>query len=69
MKKVYVAIGVDIIHHGHINVIEEARKLGSITVGLMSDKALVCYKRPPLLTYAQRRRVIENIKGVDRVVP
>ena len=69
MKKVYVAIGVDLIHHGHINIIEKARKLGEVTVGLMTDKALVCYKRPPLLTYAQRKKVIENIKGVDVVVP
>ena len=69
MKKVYVTIGVDIIHHGHINIIEQARKLGEVTVGLMTDKALVCYKRPPLLTYAQRKKVIENIKGVDVVIP
>ncbi|MBS3127844.1 phosphoenolpyruvate mutase [Candidatus Woesearchaeota archaeon] len=69
MKKVYVSMGTDIIHHGHINIIETARKLGEVTVGLMSDEAIASYKRLPLLSYLQRKKIIENIKGVKNVVP
>ena len=65
MKKVYVGMSSDVIHHGHINIIEEGRKLGDVTVGLLTDKAIASYKRVPLLSYEQRKRIIENsgIKG------
>ena len=69
MKKVYAAMGTDILHHGHINIIETARRFGDITIGLMTDKALANYKRLPLLSYEQRKKIIENVKGVVKVVP
>lgn len=69
MKKVYVAMGTDIIHHGHIKIIEEARKLGEVTIGLLTDKAIASYKRIPLLSYEQRKKIIENIRGVKEVIP
>src|SRR3989344_7675939 len=69
MKKVYVSMGIDILHHGHINIIETARKLGEVTIGLMTDKALASYKRLPFLSYEQRKKIIENIKGVKEVIP
>ena len=69
MKKVYVGMSTDVLHHGHINVIETARKLGEVTVGLLTDKAIASYKRVPLLSYDQRKSIIENIKGVKEVIP
>ena len=69
MKKVYVGMSTDIIHHGHINIIETARKLGEVTVGLLTDEAIASFKRVPLLSYQQRKRIIENIKGVKEVIP
>ena len=30
-KKVYVGMSVDLIHEGHINIIKEAAKLGTVT--------------------------------------
>ena len=69
MKKVYVAMSTDILHHGHINIIEEARKLGEVTVGLLTDEAIAAYKRLPLLPYEQRKKIIENINGVKNVIP
>jgi len=68
MKKVYVAIGTDIIHHGHINIIETARKLGEVTIGLLTDKAIAAYKRVPLISYENRKKIVENITGVAHVV-
>lgn len=69
MKKVYVGMSADLVHPGHINIIKEATKLGEVTVGLLTDKAIASYKRLPFLTYEQRKIVVENIKGVQNVVP
>jgi phosphoenolpyruvate phosphomutase len=66
---VYVGMSADLIHPGHINVLEKAAALGSVTVGLLTDSAVASYKRLPHMTYDQRRIVVENLKAVDRVVP
>lgn len=68
MKKVYVGMSADLIHPGHLNIIKEAEKLGRVTVGLLTDKAIASYKRLPYMTYEQRKTVIENIKGVYDVI-
>ena len=65
MKKVYVGMSADIIHPGHINIIKETAKLGEVTIGLLTDKAIASYKRLPFLTYEQRKSVIEQVKGED----
>jgi phosphoenolpyruvate mutase len=65
---VYVAMSADIIHPGHLNIIQEARKLGDVIVGILTDTAIASYKRLPYLTYDQRKEIVENIKGVTRVV-
>lgn len=71
MKKnfVYIGLTADTIHHGHINLIENARKYGEVIVGLLTDKAVSDYKRLPLLTFEQRKKILINIKGVHQVVP
>lgn len=69
MKKVYVGMSADIIHHGHLNIINEAAKLGTVTVGLLTDAAIASYKRLPFLSYEHRAIVVSNIKGVDKVIP
>ena len=65
---VYVGMSADLIHHGHINIIMEARKLGKVVVGLLTDEAIASYKRVPLLNFEQRKMVIENLAGVERVI-
>ncbi len=69
MKKVYVGMAADYLHVGHINIINEAAKYGEIIIGLLTDEAIASYKRVPVTTYEQRKKVIENIKGVAKVVP
>ena len=68
MKSVYVGLSADILHPGHINIINESKKLGKVIIGLLTDKAISSYKRLPYLNYEQRKAVVENIKGVDKVV-
>jgi len=67
-KKVYVGMSADLIHPGHLNIIKEAAKLGDVTIGLLTDKAIASYKRLPALKYEQRKLIIESIKGVVEVV-
>ena len=69
MKEVYVGMSADLIHPGHINLLKESAKLGNITIGLLTDKAIASYKRLPYMNYDQRKEVIDNIKGVVKVIP
>ena len=68
-KTVYVGMSADLVHPGHLNIVNEAAKLGEVTVGLLTDRAIASYKRLPYMAFDQRREVIEAIKGVSRVVP
>jgi phosphoenolpyruvate phosphomutase len=68
IKKVYVAMSADLIHPGHLNIINEAQKYGQVIIGLLTDKAIASYKRLPVLTFKQRKTIIQNIKGVSEVV-
>src|SRR3989338_4037 len=67
-KTVYVGMSADLIHHGHLNIINKGRELGYVIVGLLTDEAIASYKRLPLIPYEQRKIIVENIKGVDEVV-
>lgn len=69
MKTVYLGMIGDIMHPGLINIIEQGAKYGELIIGLFTDKAIATNKRLPYLTYEQRKRVVENIKGVSRIVP
>ena len=69
MSDVYVGMCADLIHHGHLNIIKEAKKYGYVIVGLLTDSAIASYKRLPALSYKERKIVVENIVGVGRVVP
>ena len=66
---VYVAMAADIIHLGHINIIETATKLGPVVIGLLTDEAIRSYKRQPIISWEQRRKVITSVKGVSIVIP
>ena len=67
-KKVYVGMSADLVHPGHMNILKEAAKLGDVTVGLLTDKAIASYKRMPFMSFELRKDVIENIKGVSSVI-
>ena len=67
-KIVYVPMGADIIHSGHLNILKHAQKYGEVVIGLFTDSAIAEYKRLPLIGYSQRYDIIKNIKGVSKVV-
>ena len=69
MKKVYIGMSADIIHPGHLNIIKEGAKLGSVTVGVLTDEAIASYKRLPYLDFEQRKLIVESLKNVEKVIP
>ncbi len=69
MKKVYIGMSADLIHQGHLNIIAEGCKLGKVIIGLLTDEAIASYKRLPLIAFDERKLIVENLKGVEKVVP
>lgn len=69
VKIVYIPMAADILHRGHINIIKEGQKLGLVIIGLLTDEAITDYKRVPVMVYEERLAVVENIKGVHKVIP
>lgn len=67
-RTVYMCFSTDMIHGGHIAIIKKAQKLGRLIVGVLSDEAVASYKRFPLMPYAERKSLVENISGVSAVV-
>src|SRR5690554_5671207 len=68
-KTVYIAISSDVLHRGHLNIIEQGAKLGEVTIGLLTDSAIATYKRAPILDWDTRRITLENMRQVAQVVP
>ena len=62
-------MSADLIHPGHLNIIEEAAKLGKVTVGLLTDEAISSYKRLPFMEFKQRKRIVESLKNIEKVIP
>lgn len=69
MKKVYIAMSADLITPSHVHIIEQARELGDVVIGLLTDSAVAGFQRLPYMPYEQRKVVMENIVGVKEVVP
>lgn len=69
MKTVYMCFSTDMIHSGHLRIIDKAAAYGELTIGVLSDEAVSSYKRFPLLSYAERANVVAHITGVAKVVP
>ena len=67
-RTVYMCFSTDIIHGGHIAIIKKAQKLGKLIVGVLSDEAVMSYKRLPLVPASERKVMFENVAGVYQVV-
>ncbi|MBR6043999.1 MAG: phosphoenolpyruvate mutase [Ruminococcus sp.] len=68
MKTVYTCFCTDIIHEGHLNIISEARRLGRVVVGCLSDEALIRYNKFPTISQEERLKLYRSLEGVDEVV-
>lgn len=68
MKTVYTCFCTDVIHDGHLNIIEEAHKRGKVIVGCLSDETLIRYNKFPTISQENRIRLYRSIDGVEEVV-
>lgn len=68
MKTVYTCFTTDIIHEGHMNIINEGLKLGEVIVGVLSDEAMVSYNRYPTKSFEERLEIIKAIPNISKVV-
>ena len=65
---IYISFSTDILHSGHLAILNKAAALGRVTVGVLADRAVASFKRYPLLPFSERKALFENLKGVERVV-
>ncbi len=67
-KIVYVPLAVDILHSGHLNIIDKAKKHGTVVIGLLSDAAIAEYKDIPTLSFNERHRIVKSLKNVSKII-
>ena len=68
MKTAYTCFCTDVIHEGHLNIINEAKKRGRVIIGCLSDAASIRYNKFPTISQEERLRLYRSIEGVDEVV-
>ena len=71
MRKVITYGTFDLLHYGHINLLQRAKELGDYLIVALStdefnwdEKRKKCY-----FTYEERKRLLEAIRYVDLVIP
>ncbi len=67
-RTVYMCFSTEYIHSGHMAIINKAKRLGRLIIGILSDESVSSYKRYPLIPFEERKALVENIAGVERVV-
>lgn len=61
--------GFDPIHIGHMRMIQDAARLGTLTVIINSDEWLIRKKGFVFMPWDERAEIILRIKGVSAVTP
>ena len=65
---VYACFCTDMIHEGHLNLINVAKNYGDIIIGILCDSEMVKYNRFPLKTTEERVDLIKSIPGIKKVI-
>jgi phosphoenolpyruvate phosphomutase len=68
MKTVYTCFCTDVIHEGHLNIINEAKKYGEVIVGVLGDEAVIRYNKFFTISQDERVRMVSDLPDVSRVV-
>ena len=71
MIKVITYGTYDMLHYGHIRLLERTKALGDyLIVGVSTDELVIKSKgHAPVIPYDERRTIVEAIKYVDEAVP
>lgn len=65
-----VDMSATLIHHGHIRLLQKAKKHGFVVIALTTDKEIKLKKGyEPELTFSQRKEILQSIRYVDEIVP
>ena len=68
--KVYTGGTFDLIHSGHASFLQRCAQIGTVTVALNTDDFIKFYKgKAPIMSYEERKAVLEAFRWVDRVIP
>ncbi len=67
-RTVYMCFSTEYLHSGHMAIINKARRLGRLIIGVLSDESVSSFKRYPLIPFSERKALFENLAGVERVV-
>ena len=61
----------DLFHVGHLNILNNAKKMcDKLIVGVTTDELMMDYKnKKSVIPYEERSEIVANIKSVDVVVP
>ena len=69
MKKIVVSGGFDPVHVGHLELLQEAKKLGDhLTVILNSDRFLKEKKGFIFMPFRERKKILLGFNCVDKVI-
>lgn len=69
MIRVFASVCGDLFHVGHLSYLRQSKALGDyMIVGVLTDEAIMAYKRCPIVSFGERVELVKNIKGVDEVV-
>ena len=72
IKRPYVLVFMclDFLHHGHINILEKAKRKGNIILALVTNKGILSYKgKKPFIDFRHRLKIAKNIKLISLIVP
>lgn len=67
-RTVYMCFSTDMLHGGHIAIINKAQRFGKLIIGVLSDEAVISYKRFPLVPASERKILFEHVSGVYKVI-
>lgn len=68
MKKVYTCFCTDVIHEGHLNILNIAKQYGEVTVGILADEAMVRFNRFPTISMEQRIDIVRQTNLADHIL-
>ncbi len=69
-KNVYLAFSSDIIYKSHEKIFKKASKIGNLTIGLLTDNAIIQYKSLPHLNYEEReKKLLKYKKYIFKIIP
>lgn len=69
MKIAYTFVIADLLHFGHLQLLIAAKQsCDKLICGVLTDEAVMSFKRRPISDYQERKSVVESIRYVDEVI-